>query len=107
MLYCQNFHVKIFRSKLNKAYFSKNFLFINPSGYERRLGGSMAIFANVLAGKHHGSFVIGSVHKVSSKFDEMKRYIGKQKIIVGGNQDKSYCNKLNFKRNMMPRLTHG
>ena len=81
----------IFRNKIGK-YFSNDRSIINGNDYEKRLGGRMGLLSRVHIGNKE--VVVGSVHKLDGYTDEIKKYIGQSKAVMGGSQSWNFCNNV-------------
>jgi hypothetical protein len=78
----------IFRDPI-ESYFSSLPSFLNANGYERRLGGRMALLGKIFDGTNYIS--VGSIHKVFTRNTQIQNYIGSSKAIVGGDQPWGFC----------------
>ena len=97
---CHFLETKIFRDPIGD-YFSSSESPVNAGGFEKRLGGRMALMARLKIGS--GSLTVGSLHKVSSKetLTGIANYTRKNpeaRIILGGDQDDTPCDTNNLTR---------
>lgn len=93
---CQFAGAKIFRDPIG-AYFSKERTGLNAEGYERRLGGRMALVVQVEVGNK--LLNVGSLHKVQDPetLADLKRFIESGAgagTILGGDQSSLPCEQL-------------
>lgn len=85
----------VFRDPVGK-YFDDRKNSINAGGYERRLGGRMAMLVKV---KYHtgATIVAGSVHKISNEHNfHIRSYIGNHTAVVAGDQEWGFCERVSL-----------
>lgn len=82
---------RIFRDD-GTAYLSRTPSGLNANGFERRLGGRMALLVTVSLCDSK-RIVIGSVHKVSHQDTQIRSYIGSRPAVLGGDQSVQSCAK--------------
>ena len=68
---------------------------LNAFGFEKRLGGRMALLATT---EVNGiKLVVGSLHKITTVYEEIKRYIRNSYAVLGGDQPRVTCSKMSLK----------
>ena len=82
----------VFRGDLGE-YFSVENKSINANGYERRLGGRMAMLAHI-RDQQDNTIVVGSTHKWRGNEAKVKAYIGDSQAVIAGDQDWSFCDRV-------------
>lgn len=84
---------KIVRDKLLSEFYSNKPSFTNANGYEKRLGGRMGLFINVLLGSNNSSLTVGSLHKLESKESilKVKELLHHRSVIMGGDEKGEHC----------------
>ncbi len=97
---CKFLDAKIFRDPIGE-YFSTKKSGVNAGGFEKRLGGRMALMTQIRVGT--ASVGVGSLHKVASEraLDMLHRYsqaLPGFRTVFGGDQDDTPCKRNNLTR---------
>jgi hypothetical protein len=79
----------VFRDAVG-PYFSDRPSGINANGYEKRLGGRMAVMVTLEMGGGR-SIVVGSTHKLMGAASNVTQRIGNQPSVIGGDQNWEFC----------------
>ena len=92
----------IFRSKIEAIYFSNKKAFTNANGFEKRIGGRMAMFVEAKMNNYYKPLLLGSIHKLhKNDYNRVKNYIDMYQndtiIIVGGDQSHGFCPSVGLK----------
>jgi len=92
---CHINQAHIFRDPIGK-YFSREPNDVNANGFETRLGGRMALVAELSVGKLTINAI--STHKLSSMnvVNQLRRHCKESLVVLAGDQDMKLCNKLNL-----------
>jgi hypothetical protein len=94
---CRITNAQIMRDPIG-MYFSSKKLALNAHGFEKRLGGRMALLTKIQIGEY--SVNVGSLHKVDSEtvFEKIQKYIGghNHRSIIGGDQSSHICELLHL-----------
>jgi hypothetical protein len=91
MTRCRIADAVIYRDEVG-PYFSDSANHVNADGHEKRLGGRMGVFGRIAIGGR--TLVIGSTHKVEDSAADIRAYIGTDKAITGGDQDRAFCGRI-------------
>jgi len=70
-------------------YFDESPNDVNAGGHEKRLGGRMGMFGRISVNGH--TLVIGSTHKLDGHSSAIRAYIGTDKAVTAGDQDRGFC----------------
>jgi len=92
---CPIYDPVIYRDRVG-PYFSDEASSINANGFEKRLGGRMALLTRISLDRRT-SIVVGATHKLKNFGDEIRQYIGRSSAIIGGDQDWAFCERVGLR----------
>lgn len=92
---CSIYDPVIYRDEIG-PYFSDKASFTNADGFEKRLGGRMALLARISLDLRT-SVVAGATRKLENFVDEIRQCIGYSTAIIGGDQDCAFCKRVDLR----------